>query len=218
MLYVSWSGFIKSLYPDEMSDKIFVIIKKVSVVQFILTFVLPVELLSGYIIYLQSMAGVSAIIMLTTLYKARKNNREGTNLTFIGLVILLATAINDVLYSQYIINTLYLSATGLSLMLMMQTVILARRFSKAYKSVESFSEKLLHLDKLKDEFLANTSHELRTPINGIIGITDSLIDGVAGALPDNAVYNLKLINSSSKRLYSLINDILDFSKRELLTT
>jgi two-component system sensor histidine kinase ChiS len=68
------------------------------------------------------------------------------------------------------------------------------------------------LDKLKDEFLANTSHELRTPLNGIIGIAESLVDGVAGDLNNNAKANLEIIISSGRRLSSLVNDILDFSK------
>lgn len=68
------------------------------------------------------------------------------------------------------------------------------------------------LDKLKDEFLANTSHELRTPLNGIIGIAESLVDGVAGDLNNNTKANLEIIISSGRRLSSLVNDILDFSK------
>jgi signal transduction histidine kinase/class 3 adenylate cyclase/ActR/RegA family two-component response regulator len=71
---------------------------------------------------------------------------------------------------------------------------------------------LKRLDKLKDEFLANTSHELRTPLNGIIGISESLIDGVTGDLNHNTKANLELIISSGKRLSALVNDILDFSK------
>lgn len=71
---------------------------------------------------------------------------------------------------------------------------------------------LKRLDKLKDEFLANTSHELRTPLNGIIGISESLIDGVTGDLNHNTKANLEIIISSGKRLSSLVNDILDFSK------
>ena len=70
---------------------------------------------------------------------------------------------------------------------------------------------LKELDRLKDEFLANTSHELRTPLNGIIGIAESLIDGVTGALPPSTQMNLSLIANSGRRLSSLINDILDFS-------
>ncbi|MEW6494943.1 MAG: SpoIIE family protein phosphatase [Cyanobacteriota bacterium] len=71
---------------------------------------------------------------------------------------------------------------------------------------------LQRLDKLKDEFLANTSHELRTPLNGIIGIAESLMDGVSGPLKSETHFNLSLIVSSGRRLANLVNDILDFSK------
>jgi two-component system sensor histidine kinase ChiS len=71
---------------------------------------------------------------------------------------------------------------------------------------------LQRLDKLKDEFLANTSHELRTPLNGIIGIAESLMDGVTGTLASETRFNLGLIVSSGRRLANLVNDILDFSK------
>ncbi len=37
-----------------------------------------------------------------------------------------------------------------------------RRFSTVFRKVETLLKKLLKLDKIKDEFLANTSHELRT--------------------------------------------------------
>jgi len=71
---------------------------------------------------------------------------------------------------------------------------------------------LQRLDRLKDEFLANTSHELRTPLNGIIGIAESLVDGVTGSLSPQTCSNLNLIVSSGRRLSNLVNDILDFSK------
>ncbi|WP_299536010.1 tetratricopeptide repeat protein [Ulvibacterium sp.] len=71
---------------------------------------------------------------------------------------------------------------------------------------------LKKIDKLKDEFLANTSHELRTPLNGIIGLSESLKDGAAGKLTPKAIENLDMISNSGKRLSHLVNDILDFSK------
>jgi len=73
-------------------------------------------------------------------------------------------------------------------------------------------EELEKIDRLKDQFLANTSHELRTPLSGIIGLSESLKDGAAGKLPTKAIENLNMIANSGKRLSHLVNDILDFSK------
>jgi signal transduction histidine kinase/ligand-binding sensor domain-containing protein/HPt (histidine-containing phosphotransfer) domain-containing protein/BarA-like signal transduction histidine kinase len=77
---------------------------------------------------------------------------------------------------------------------------------------QALNIRLTRVDKLKDEFLANTSHELRTPLNGIIGLAESLIDGVAGELPDKANHDLSMVVASGRRLSNLVNDILDFSK------
>src|SRR5699024_4744714 len=64
----------------------------------------------------------------------------------------------------------------------------------------------------KNEFLAITSHELRTPLYGMIGIAESLRDGVAGPMKPKVNQQLAMIIASGKRLTELVNDILDFSK------
>ncbi|MEG4852100.1 ATP-binding protein [Microcoleus sp. B5-D4] len=89
---------------------------------------------------------------------------------------------------------------------------MAAQLQTSFTALETKNTELQRLDKLKDEFLANTSHELRTPLNGIIGIAESLIDGATGQLPESTNFNLALISSSGKRLSSLINDLLDFSQ------
>jgi signal transduction histidine kinase len=71
------------------------------------------------------------------------------------------------------------------------------------------SQQLRQVDKLKDQFLANTSHELRTPLNGIVGLSESLLGKVNS--PDEKE-DLELIISSGRRLSNLVNDILDFSR------
>ena len=73
-------------------------------------------------------------------------------------------------------------------------------------------DRLRSLDRLKDEFLANTSHELRTPLNGIIGLAESLLINDGSRLPEKSVGYLKMIANSSRRLSHLIDDILDFSR------
>lgn len=86
------------------------------------------------------------------------------------------------------------------------------QLKESFKTLEDNNRELKRLDKLKDEFLANTSHELRTPLNGIIGIAESLIDGATGELNNKTKTNLTMIVGSGKRLSTLVNDILDFSK------
>ena len=80
------------------------------------------------------------------------------------------------------------------------------------KTLEEKNIYLNRLNELKDEFLANTSHELRTPINGIIGIVESMIDGATGSISEEQKYNLAIVANSGKRLSNLVNDILDFTK------
>ncbi|MBL7191376.1 response regulator [bacterium] len=86
------------------------------------------------------------------------------------------------------------------------------RHRKELAQERMMTERLRQVDKLKDEFLANTSHELRTPLNGIIGIAESLYDSITGPVTDKIRANLSMVISSGRRLASLVNDILDFSK------
>lgn len=66
-------------------------------------------------------------------------------------------------------------------------------------------------DRAKSEFLAVMSHEVRTPLNAIIGFTSLLLDS---PLSDQQRDYLRTIYSSGENLLSLVNDILDFSRME----
>ncbi|MGC1306289.1 MAG: ATP-binding protein [Phormidesmis sp.] len=89
---------------------------------------------------------------------------------------------------------------------------MASQLQESFNSLGAKNVELQHLDKLKDEFLANTSHELRTPLNGMIGIAESMIDGATGKLTEIQERNLWMVAQSGHRLSNLVNDILDFSK------
>jgi len=63
----------------------------------------------------------------------------------------------------------------------------------------------------KDEFLANISHELRTPMNGILGMADLALG--TNLNPEQLDF-INGIKSSAESMMTLVNDILDFSKVE----
>ncbi|MEB3210911.1 MAG: ATP-binding protein, partial [Leptolyngbyaceae bacterium] len=89
---------------------------------------------------------------------------------------------------------------------------MASQLKRSFQELATKNRDLQTLDQLKDDFLANTSHELRTPMHGIIGIAESLMDGIAGPLSKTMEDNLRLIVTSGRRLTTLVNDLLDFSK------
>jgi len=73
-------------------------------------------------------------------------------------------------------------------------------------------EKLEQTDKYKSQFLSNMSHEIRSPINSIVGFAEMLHDVKHNETKLNEY--IDIINNSSKSLMKIIDDVLDFSKIE----
>ena len=70
--------------------------------------------------------------------------------------------------------------------------------------------------KTKAAFVAKVSHEFRTPLNMIIGLTDLLVEApeVYGELPPELLEDLEIVNRNCAHLASMINDVLDLSQIE----
>jgi signal transduction histidine kinase len=66
----------------------------------------------------------------------------------------------------------------------------------------------------KSQFLANISHEFRTPLNAILGYTSMLLNGAYGDVLDTHRRILTRVDSNSRHLLALISDILDISRIE----
>ena len=78
------------------------------------------------------------------------------------------------------------------------------------KKLQQANDSLTKANKMKDEFLASTSHELRTPITAILGFTSVLKEEV----PQDAEYRefLDIIADSGGRLMDTLNSLLDLAK------
>jgi two-component system phosphate regulon sensor histidine kinase PhoR len=68
-----------------------------------------------------------------------------------------------------------------------------------------------HLETVRKDFVANVSHEIRTPITAIKGFAETLLDGTLENT-ENARKYLEIIKKHSERLNSLVNDLLTLSK------
>ena len=81
--------------------------------------------------------------------------------------------------------------------------------------LRSAKEAVEEANRAKFEFLAKISHELKTPLNAIIGFSELMMREVLGPVDNDQYRNyVKDIHGSGRHLLDLINDILDFAKAE----
>jgi signal transduction histidine kinase/DNA-binding response OmpR family regulator len=73
---------------------------------------------------------------------------------------------------------------------------------------------LVQLNRLKDEFLACITHELKTPLTSILGLSSLLKDQLLGPLNDRQIRYTHLIHQGGRHLISIVNDILDLTRIE----
>ncbi|MDT3426975.1 PAS domain S-box-containing protein [Paenibacillus forsythiae] len=90
------------------------------------------------------------------------------------------------------------------------TVVVFRDITEE-KEIRRAKESAEQADRAKSEFLAIISHELRTPMNGIIGMTDLLKDT---ELNEEQRGYAEIISQSGESLLHILNEVLDFSKIE----
>ncbi len=72
---------------------------------------------------------------------------------------------------------------------------------------------LRRLEKLRSDFVANVSHELKTPVTSIKGFVETLLDGAMNN-PDDSVRFLNIVAKQTDRLQSIIEDLLSLSHIE----
>lgn len=84
----------------------------------------------------------------------------------------------------------------------------------ARRTAEQVTSRLAATTAHKSDFLANTSHELRAPLNAIIGFADLLHTESAGPLNARQQAYVDDIRESARRLQTVIDDVLDLAKLE----
>ncbi|REK71179.1 ATP-binding protein [Paenibacillus paeoniae] len=87
-----------------------------------------------------------------------------------------------------------------------------KQFIRKSEQSSQLAAKLQHEDRRKDQFLANTSHELRNPLHGIINIAQSMQEDKVHPPSEQNAQNLELLISIGKRMSYLLKDMMDTTR------
>lgn len=153
---------------------------------------------------------IAFIYIIFTYIKAVINKRAGSILSLTGTsVVLLVFGYKIFIYFGIVPDEKLFTSLGYFIFFFIQSVILFNIHTVRLNSAKIRAETI---SKSKTEFLSTISHEMRTPLNAVIGLTNYLID-------DNPkkehVLDLKNLKHSADNLNFLINDVLDYSKLEV---
>ncbi|THF74824.1 hybrid sensor histidine kinase/response regulator [Cohnella fermenti] len=206
--------FVRELYPREYRSAVILPLAWIGGAYMAGVLLLPAETYTRLIDSYKLVSLASLAYIVFGFGKAHVRGRDGALPQLTGWLLFGGAALHDILYSNGWTagGDVQLVPYGLILLVFIEAMELARRFTSAYRVIGTMSEQLIASNRMKDEFLANTSHELKTPLHGMLNLVQSLAEGKDDPVSDRQRERLELVVSVARRMSNLINDILDWSR------
>ncbi len=232
------------LYPNEVNRKVLVPIVSTGVLLTASVIIFPARVYTHIMAPYYQLFVVAVIAYLIYAFGlAVIRDREGARINAVGLLVVFAAAINDILYSNHLISSVYLSQFGLLFVVFNQTLLVALKFSKAFAKIENLStelqqanagleqkvrertEELEHINRelaAANEKLQLAEHSRRQLIANIsheLGTPMTTIQGYAkaildGLIPSNDRKTFSMIYQKVLFVNKMIQDLFELSKLE----
>ncbi|MCK6610755.1 MAG: sensor histidine kinase [Bacteroidia bacterium] len=184
--------YIQNLFPKDVNRKVSNTILIVNIAFTVLYLFLPIKwgsmLIPPYLVF----SVAQLLYLLNLIVKVLIAKRNLAVLAAIGYFIVTGMGLNDILLSQELINSVYLTPFGIFLFTFIQAYTLTRKFSGAFSDVEHLSEKLSainqdqertifertsrlneqaedlrRINSVKDRIFSIVAHDLRAPIKSL---------------------------------------------------
>lgn len=115
--------------------------------------------------------------------------------------------------SGYVVTALVYAAVVLGVPTFYTAAIL-RQLKARERALELRTEQLIEAGRQKAQFMANVTHELRTPIHGVLGLVSLVEEGIYGPTTDKQLAAMRDMKTSAKGLLRLIDDLLELSSAD----
>jgi signal transduction histidine kinase len=207
LVILFFTKFIRLVFPQEINLKF---------EKFVTYFLL---IISGLILFLDfsSLYWLEVIFRLLfpllcfyfvlQIFIAYHKKREDAEIYLFSFVVISIVSVNDILHSFRLINTGYFLVYAYLMLLFLQSFLISKRTSNSYRELKLMGNQLKKIGKVKDDFMSNLSHEMRTPLSLIYAFSELLVDNPK-ADPETIESYSRDIHRETKSLIEIINDLM----------
>lgn len=225
-----WAEFIQYFFSTLFPRIFMIYVRITALILLVIVIFFPVIIYARLLFFVQINIIILSLYSIYKLIRLSLKNEPDSRLFLIGWLLFFITIINDILYTNEIIESFRLFSIGLLLFSIVQTIIISIRLYRSFETVEflaqqqeskvrertkeleSEKERAEKANRAKSDFLSIISHELRTPLNAILGSIDLLSEEMEKD-KKNKVFISVLKNSGSNLLF-LIEQLLDLARIE----
>lgn len=214
LIAASLTYFVHAMYPEFIKKQAII---RISVLLGIVFFIYAITdpftnhgteaILLLQIIYVSTIIPV-VLYNLFILFRVLMKKVEGAHYILIFLVSLCCYSILMVIKFLFGVPMDYSELLLFVLVIYSFASLLSFRANASFSKTQKLSEELSINSQLKDKFLVQTSHELRAPLNRILNVSKSLMEGTKGPLKREQQENIISIHNDTQRLGFLVDDFL----------
>lgn len=173
--------FTEELFPDQFADKILILVNLITVLFYLLVFIMPAENFKN-LHYFNIFLLPVFFYVIYILFRAAAEGEKNALPFLANIIFLTAAMINDLLYAENIIESIFIIRSSLFVFLIFQALILMKYSSdnvaRREKKIEKLSQENDYLKKkenIKDEFMIENLEELNLPIDAVMSSAESIL-------------------------------------------
>lgn len=227
--------FLARLFPEEANKRV-VFAASAACLGFAATTAFPAAVFTHYMLPFQIVAALAFAYSVYVVVLASVRRREGAVVNLMSIVFLALAVWNDMLYYNGWIRSIDLAPIAAFVFLLVQTLIVAKKSSNAFRRVEHLShelmvtnaslerkvaertqelqeknERLTHIERTRKSFFSAIAHEIGTPMQTIQGYVQLLQQQT---VTEERTAYLRTIYEKTQMLNRLSKDLLDLAKME----